>query len=155
MPDEPAFVSWASADPAASGPARRPGRLRRLAWRASWLDLALVIAGVLVLDFLTLFAATAAVHVRRCPVECGLASQATVLRDGFWVLPLVMAVPVLLALLLRKQRVAIATLQLALCAILLVQNADHLQRTEARLHGTAHCWNSLYSDADCPWGVRD
>jgi hypothetical protein len=155
QPSRSGYVSWSAAGAGSDEPAARFSRLRGVGQRISWIDATLIMLGVLVYDGCALALSTVAANLSKCPGDCGLATRADILREGFWVIPLVTALPVVVAVLLGKRRIAIAVVQLLLCSILLVQQAHSLERTNDRLNGTATCWNAAYSDADCPWGRRD
>ncbi len=147
------YVSWVSGD--AEG--RPPGAVRR--WLETvrdggWFDMlaALLVLGLIDLVVLLSFAGW---QSAKCGGTCGLLTQMHLLRIGTLFLSAVPAVTVLTALVFRRQRVALIAVQLLLFGVLLSNNLSSQHRLESHINGTATCWNSAYSNRDCPWGVRD
>ena len=91
-----------------------------------------------------------------CGDSCGLRTQLHLMHvSAAWTLAVVVPLPLLVALLARRARVAVAVVQCLLCLGVVVNAVTTEHRLVPRINGTAHCWNSLYSDADCPWGPKD
>lgn len=149
----PAF-SWANSQPATG---RRSGPLARvlITLRETELsDVLLVLLFVGVYDGIALLALTGVQSVQ-CGSSCGLSSQLQLLRQAVLLVPpLLVLPPLLLAQLLRRRRLLILVSQLLLCVALTLHNASEQHTVRQRINGTVPCWNSAYTPADCPWGVR-
>jgi NADH:ubiquinone oxidoreductase subunit 5 (subunit L)/multisubunit Na+/H+ antiporter MnhA subunit len=147
---QPSF-SWARDTEA---PQRR-SLAESLRWRlrdVSWFDVIAALIATAVFDFIiglvisTYFGA-------QCQNICTLHQRAHEDRMLMLVTPILIGVPpVLAALFLRRMRIVIASLQLVTCVLLVVHAALDLRTVDSRIHGTARCWNPLYSDKECPWG---
>jgi hypothetical protein len=154
------YVSWAS--DSASRPSAATGR--RDAWRGalarrlegfSWFDAMVAGICVAVLDLVGVLILSGW-QTTACGDSCGLRTQLHLMHvAAAWTLAVLVPLPLLVALLIRKGRVAIAVIQGLLCVGVLVNTVSTEHRLVPRINGTAHCWNSLYSDADCPWGPKD
>jgi hypothetical protein len=147
---QPSF-SWARSTEAS----QRRNLAEWLAWRLrdlSWFDVIAALIATAVFDFIVGLVVSAYFGAQ-CQNVCTLHQRAHEDRMLMLLLPLLIgAPPVLAALLLRRMRVLIATVQLATCLLLVVHAALDLRTVESRINGTARCWNTLYSDKDCPWG---
>jgi hypothetical protein len=158
-PEPARYVSWVSAS--ASQP---PAPEHRAAWRRalarrlegfSWFDALVVAISVVVLDLIGVLIVSGW-QSAACGDSCGLRTQLHLMHvAAAWTLAVVVPLPLLLALLARKARVVVAVLQGLLCLGVLLNTVSTEHRLVPRINGTAHCWNSLYSDADCPWGPKD
>jgi hypothetical protein len=154
------YVSWVSAS--ASQPPVVSGR--RASWRGvlgrrlegfSWFDALVAAICVAVLDLVGVLILSGW-QSAACGDSCGLRTQLHLMHVvAAWTLAVLVPLPLLVALLIRKGRVAIAVVQALLCLGVLVNTVSTEHRLVPRINGTAHCWNSLYSDADCPWGPKD
>ena len=149
----PSF-SWASNRTAPS----RQGWRRTLAHRLegySWFDAFVALLCVVVVDLIAVLVVSGW-QTATCGEACGLRTQVHLMHRSLLImLAVVIPLPVLVTLLLRKGRVAIAVVQALLCLGVLVNAVSTEHRLVPRINGTAHCWNALYSDADCPWGPKD
>lgn len=147
------YVSWVPSDRSvtSAGPLRRS--LER--WRdGAWFDTSMALLAALLFDLIALLVFSG-YQSARCGGTCGLNSQLQLLRDGTVFLIAVPLLSVLVALAVRRHRIALALLQVVLFSALLVNNLSSQHRLESRLNGTATCWTTVYSNKDCPWGVRD
>lgn len=121
----------------------------------SWFDALVAVLCVAVVDLIGVLV-LAGWQTATCGEACGLRTQLHLMHRTLLVtLAVVIPLPLLVALLLRKGRVAIAVVQALLCVGVLVNAVGTEHRLVPRINGTAHCWNNLYSDADCPWGPKD
>jgi len=149
----PSF-SWASSR---TVPAQRGWR-QTLAHRLegySWFDAFVAVLCAVVVDLIAVLVVSGW-QTASCGEACGLRTQLHLMHRSLLVtLAVVIPLPLLVALLLRKGRVAIAVVQALLCLGVLVNAVSTEHRLVPRINGTAHCWNDLYSDADCPWGPKD
>ena len=127
-------------------------RWQRAVENGIWIQLTVTVVAVALYDLVALIAANTISNI--FATGDGLATQLHQTRQGMVVIPILLAVPVVIAFGVRRGRVAITVIQLLLCSVLLVQSAHLASRTSARLHGTATCWSNLYSNADCPWGDK-
>ncbi|MGI8664709.1 MAG: hypothetical protein ACR2N4_01530 [Jatrophihabitans sp.] len=153
--DSVARPSWATDRPAA-GPtgSLAAGRQRLGRWREgfSFFDTLVAIAAVAAFDLLGVLVVTGWQTIR-CGDGCGLRTQlhlmhlATILCAVLVVLP-----PLLCVLLLRRVRLLITAIQVLLCLGIAVNVISTQHRLVPRIHGTARCWNPLYSNAEYPWG---
>jgi hypothetical protein len=154
------YVSWA----AESGPAAPPAAGRRSAVRRrptgrlenySWFDAFVAAVAVAVVDLVGVLIVSGW-QTAACGEVCGLRTQLHLMHvAAAWTLAVVVPLPVLIALLARKGRVAVTAVQALLCLGLVVNAVSTEHRLVPRINGTAHCWNALYSDAECPWGPKD
>ena len=148
------YVSWAAQRSPESEAVPR-GRLAELLENYSWFDAFVAALTVALVDLVGVLVLSGW-QTAACGEACGLRTQLHLMHvAAAWTLAVVVALPVLVALLARKGRVAIAVVQLLLCLGVLVNTVSTEHRLVPRINGTAHCWNSLYSDADCPWGPKD
>jgi len=149
----PSF-SWASSAAAPSRPGWRWTLARRLEGY-SWFDALVAVVCVAVVDLVGVLVISGW-QTTSCGESCGLRTQLHLMHVALVItLLVVIPLPVLVALLIRKGRVAIAVVQALLCLGVLVNAVSTEHRLVPRINGTAHCWNDLYSDADCPWGPKD
>jgi MFS family permease len=147
-----AAVSWAPASATSE-----PERGLRGRWqnrRVSIFDILMVGIGVIVFDFIGALIASGW-QSARCGDSCGLQTQLHLLRIGVWILLVIAVAPLVVMLMLRRHRIMVAVLQVGLCAVLLGNNLADQHQKSSRLNGTAQCWSTLYSNADCPWGNRN
>jgi hypothetical protein len=157
---EPArYISWASdSHPAAQSASEQAAWRRALDSRLeefSWFDALVAAICVMVLDLVAVLIVTGW-QTTSCGDSCGLRTQLHLMHvAAAWTLAVIVPLPLLVALLIRKGRVAIAVVQGLLCVGVLINAVSTEHRLVPRINGTAHCWNSLYSDADCPWGPKD
>jgi hypothetical protein len=148
--EQPSF-SWAQSTDA---PQRRDlvESLRRRLRDLSWFDVIAALIATAVFDFIVGLVISGYFGAQ-CQNVCTLHQRAHEDRMLMLLLPLLVgAPPVLAALLLRRMRIVIASIQLVTCVLLVVHAALDLRTVESRINGTARCWNPLYSDKDCPWG---
>lgn len=147
----PAAFSWARST---ETPQRR-SLAESLRWRLrdlSWFDVIAALVTTAIFDFVVGLIISAYFGTE-CHDVCTLHQRAHEDRMLMLLLPLLLgAPPVLVALLLRRMRVLIAFVQLVTCVLLVTHAALDLRTVDSRIHGTARCWNPLYSDKDCPWG---
>ncbi|HEV2886627.1 MAG TPA: hypothetical protein VGX49_06940 [Jatrophihabitans sp.] len=159
---EPArYISWVK-DPAAVEPPEASGRWA--AWRRalarrldgfSWFDAVIIAVCVAVLDLIGVLIVSGW-QTTACGDSCGLRTQLHLMHVALALtLGVVVPLPLLIALLARKGRVVVAVVQGLLCVGVLINAVSTEHRLVPRINGTAHCWNDLYSDADCPWGPKD
>jgi TRAP-type mannitol/chloroaromatic compound transport system permease large subunit len=121
----------------------------------SWFDALVVAICGLVLDLIGVLVVSGW-QTAACGDSCGLRTQLHLMHVAAgWTLGVVVPLPLVVALLARKGRVVVAVLQGLLCLGLLLNTVSTEHRLVPRINGTAHCWNDLYSDADCPWGPKD
>jgi NADH:ubiquinone oxidoreductase subunit 5 (subunit L)/multisubunit Na+/H+ antiporter MnhA subunit len=147
----PAGFSWARST---ETPQRR-SLAESVRWRLrdlSWFDVIAALVTTAIFDFVVGLIISAYFGTE-CHDVCTLHQRAHEDRMLMLLLPLLLgAPPVLVALLLRRMRVLIAFVQLVTCVLLVTHAALDLRTVDSRIHGTARCWNPLYSDKDCPWG---
>jgi hypothetical protein len=155
------YVSWAAESaPASSPPAagRWAAGRRALARRLenySWVDAFVAVVAAAVVDLLGVLIVSGW-QTAACGAVCGLRTQLHLMHvAAAWTLAVVVPLPLLVALLTRKARVAVAVVQVLLCLGAVVSAVSTEHRLVPRINGTAHCWNDLYSDAECPWGPKD
>lgn len=126
-----------------------------LRWRLrdlSWFDVIAALIATTIFDFVVGLVLSAYFGTQ-CHDACTLHQRAHEDRMLMLLLPILLgAPPVLVALLLRRMRVVIVSVQLVTCVLLVTHAALDLRTVDSRIHGTARCWNPLYSDKDCPWG---
>jgi hypothetical protein len=149
------YVSWAADKPAVA-PAS-PGRraLTQLLENYSWFDAFVAVVAVAVVDLIGVLIVSGW-QTAACGEACGLRTQLHLMHvAAVWTLAVLVPLPLLVALLARKGRVAIAAVQVLLCLGVVINAVSTEHRLVPRINGTAHCWNSLYSDAECPWGSKD
>ena len=150
------YVSWTADTPSAvpsKGAARRA--LNRRLENYSWFDAFVAVVAVALVDLVGILIVSGW-QTAACGEACGLRTQLHLMHvSAAWTLAVLVPLPVLVALLVRKGRVAIATVQVLLCLGVLVNAVSTEHRLVPRINGTAHCWNYLYSDAECPWGPKD
>lgn len=153
-PEPARYVSWASG----AADEDRPGWRRALDRRLetfSWFDALVAAVCVAVVDLIGVLV-VAGWQTASCGDSCGLRTQLHLMHVSLAItLAVLIPLPVLVALLLRKGRLAIALVQALLCAGALVNAVGTEHRLVPRINGTAPCWNTAYSDADCPWGPKD
>jgi hypothetical protein len=148
-----ANFSWAHPDAVS----RPPGPIRR---RFEWLRDAQIIDALVVLVFLAAFDGVVLLFLAgwqsiECGGYCGMHTHLHLLRQGFVVVPLALIIPpVLVSLLLRRQRVFVIVVQVLICFALSWHNISQQHVLEGRLNGTVRCWNPGVSPKDCPWGLR-
>lgn len=154
-PEQQAFVSWASGDrPGASVDPRFAGLRNRLA-EIGWLDMALGLVAVALYDLVGVLVVSGW-QSAACGSDCGMRTQLHLMHVALVLsLAVVVAPPVLLALVIRRGRVVVAVAQVALCLLMLLNAVSTEHRLLPRINGTAQCWNPLYSNAECPWGPKD
>ena len=161
---EPArYISWVPDSHPASQPPTASGG-HGAAWRRaldrrlegfSWFDALVAAICVAVLDLIGVLIVSGW-QTTACGDSCGLRTQLHLMHvAAAWTLAVVVPLPLLVALLTRKGRVAVAVVQGLLCLGVLVNTVSTEHRLVPRINGTAHCWNNLYSDAECPWGPKD
>lgn len=148
------YVSWVAAAPAAAQPAGRRGLAQRLE-NYSWFDAFVAAVAVALVDLVGVLIVSGW-QTAACGEACGLRTQLHLMHvSAAWTLAVLVPLPLLVALLVRKGRVAIAAVQVLLCLGVVVNAVSTEHRLVPRINGTAHCWNSLYSAAECPWGPKD
>jgi hypothetical protein len=149
--------SWSTTT--SSAELRHP-RLSRLIERIGWIELLFTLLALAVYDFLAVFLGGVGITEARCPGGgCGpadskfipLPTQLQILHDARWIIPVLLALPLLVGLFLRRWLVLIALLQVAVCVFLLVRIDARAQLTDDRLHGRVPCWNKAFSATNCPW----
>ena len=149
--------SWSTAT---SRTESRYPRLSRLIERTRWFELVFTVLALLVWDFAAFFLGGVAINELRCPASaCGpanskaipLPTQLQILHDATWVMPVLLALPLLVGLFFRRWLVLIALVQVMVCAFLLVHIVGQAQLTDDRLHGRVPCWNKAYTPTNCPW----
>jgi len=147
---QPSF-SWAQST---ETPQRR-SLAESLRWRLrdlSWFDVIAALVATAIFDFVVGLIISAYFGTQ-CRDVCTLHQRAHEDRMLMVVTPILIAAPpVLVALFLRRMRVVIAFVQLVICVLLVTHSALDLRTADSRIHGTARCWNPLFSDKDCPWG---
>jgi hypothetical protein len=152
------YVSWVIDKPgSASQPARRSAwhRLRDRFEDYSVLDALLAGSFVAVFDFVGVLVISGW-QTTSCGDSCGLRTQLHLMHVAALVTVTAIALPPLaLAFALRRARVAAGVVQLVLCLVVLANVVSTEHRLVPRINGTAPCWNSAYSDAECPWGPKD
>jgi len=121
-------VSWAKSDLPRTGPPRLARRLER----GSWVDLLLGLAFTACWDLIALLVGGDANHWVHCGLECRPEQQVAVDHTQLWLVPLLLAVPVLVALLARRARVLVAVAQLAVFVLLLVATLHRLRQEQPR-----------------------
>jgi hypothetical protein len=148
------YISWASSSPAPSRSGWRQALARRLE-NYSWFDALVAALCVAVVDLVAVLVLSGW-QTTSCGEACGLRTQLHLMhRTLAFTLAVAIPLPLLVALVIRKGRVAIAVVQALLCVGVLVNAVSTEHRLVSRIDGTAHCWNSSYSDAECPWGPKD
>jgi TRAP-type uncharacterized transport system fused permease subunit len=153
-PEPAPSFSWASSAAAPSRPGWRWALARRLEGY-SWFDALVAALCVAVLDLVGVLVVSGW-QTTSCGDLCGLRTQLHLMHVALAItLAVIIPLPVLVALLLRKGRVAIAAVQALLCLGVLVNAVSTEHRLVSRIEGTAPCWSDLYSDANCPWGPKD
>lgn len=159
---QPGYVSWAASAATASEPAAAAGRWAtvrhargRLLENFSWFDAFVAVVSVALLDLIGVLIVSGW-QTSACGQSCGLRTQLHLMHvAAAWMLAVVVPLPVLVAVLVRKGRVAIVMVQCLLCLGVVFNAVGTEHRLVPRINGTAHCWNNLYSDAECPWGPKD
>lgn len=149
------YVSWAIDKPVVppTSPVRRA--LGRRLENYSWFDAFVAAVAVALVDLVGVLVVSGW-QTAACGEACGLRTQLHLMHvAAAWTLAVLVPLPLLVALLVRKGRVAIAAVQVLLCLGVVVNAVGTEHRLVPRINGTAHCWNALYSDADCPWGPKD
>lgn len=145
--------SWAQPDAVS----RPPGPIRR---RFEWLRDAQVIDALVVLLFLAFFDGLvllflAGVQSIQCGGYCGMHTHLRLLQQGMVVVPPALIIlPVLVSLLLRRQRVFVIVVQVLIVLALSWHNITEQHILQGRLNGTVPCWNPDVAPKDCPWGLR-
>jgi len=138
----------------------RHPRLSRLIERIRWFELLFTLLALAAYDFLAFFLGGVGITEARCPGgSCGqaeskpipLPTQLQILHDARWIIPVLLALPLLVGLFLRRWLVLIALVQVAVCIVLLVHIDAKAQLTDDRLHGRVPCWNKAFSATNCPW----
>jgi hypothetical protein len=148
----PAEFSWAR--PATDLPPARGLRasLGRRFQDVSWFDAFVAVAVTAVFD-LVVGLVVSAYYGTHCRSVCTLHQQAHEDRMLLLLIPLLLGLPpVLVALLLKRLRVLIASVQSVVCAALMIHAALDLRTVNSHIHGTAPCWAPEYPPKDCPWG---
>ena len=149
--------SWST--PTSSTAPRHP-RLSRLIERIGWIELLFTLLALAVYDFLAFFLGGVGITEARCPRgSCGqgaskpipLPTQLQILHDARWIIPVLLALPLLVGLFLRRWLVLIAVLQVLVCIVVLVHIDARAQLTDDRMHGRVPCWNKDFSATNCPW----
>lgn len=141
--------------PASTTRGRLLRRLTRHSDDFSWVDVAIIVVCLAFFDFVGILIVSGW-QTLRCGAYCGLRTQLHVLPVATVVLVVAVVLPpVLAALLLGKNRALVVALQVLLCLGILVNSVADQRRIKSRLDGTATCWNSAYSNRDCPWGPKD
>jgi hypothetical protein len=142
----------------AEGSGRRATWRRTLARRLegySWFDALVAAICVAVLD-LTGVLIVSGWQTASCGESCGLRTQLHLVHvAAVLMLTVVVPLPLLIAVLARRARVVVAVVQVLLCVGVLINILGTEHRLVPRINGTAHCWNSLYSGTECPWGPKD
>jgi hypothetical protein len=145
--------SWADADAVS----RPPGPIRR---RFEWLRDAQVIDALVVLLFLAFFDGVVLLFLAgwqsiQCGGYCGMHTHLRLLQQGMVVVPPALIIlPVLISMLLRRQRVFVIVVQVLIVLALSWHNLTEQHILEGRLNGTVPCWNPGVAPKDCPWGLR-
>ncbi|MEO6700568.1 MAG: hypothetical protein ABI140_03405, partial [Jatrophihabitantaceae bacterium] len=143
--------SWSAGASYGSTPPRYP-RLSRLVGRIGWIELTFTVLALFAYDLCAVIIVGLSAHAARCPrLNCSMATQLQISHDSYWLVPLTLALPLLVGLIVRKFRIMIALLQVAVCMFLLVHVIASARLTDDRLHGRVPCWNPSYSAAECPW----
>jgi hypothetical protein len=149
------YVSWTAGTASSSSPPAGRRALARRLENYSWFDAFVAAVAVALVDLLGVLVVSGW-QTAACGEACGLRTQLHLMHvAAVWALAVVVPLPVLIALLARKGRVAIAAVQILLCLGVLINVVSTEHRLVPRINGTAHCWNALYSDAECPWGLKD
>jgi len=140
---------------------REPSRLSRLVERIDWAAVLFTVVGLAVYDFLVYFLGGVGITEARCPGgNCGgadskfipLPTQLQILHDSYWLIPVLLGLPLLLGLFLRRWLVLIAVVQVLVGAFLMVHIVNRAQLMDDRIHGRVPCWNVKYTPTNCPWG---
>jgi hypothetical protein len=155
-PEPAPGFSWADTGPD-TGARLRPeiGPWARRLEHYSWFDAFVAAVAVAVVDLAGMLIVSGW-QTAACGEACGLRTQLHLMHvAAAWTLAVLIPLPLLVALLARKGRVAIAAVQLLFCLGVVINAVSTEHRLVPRIEGTAHCWNSLYSDAECPWGPKD
>jgi len=152
------YTSWVVDKP---GTSRQPAR--RTAWDRlrvrfddfSFLDAFFAGLCVAVFDFVGVLVISGW-QTSTCGDLCGLRTQLHLMHvAAVLTLTAIALPPLILALALRRGRVAATAVQAVLCLVVLVNVVGTEHRLIPRIDGTAPCWNPDYSAADCPWGPKD
>jgi hypothetical protein len=155
MPTDLPSSNFSWANPTAVG--RPPGPIRRGFER---LQDAQVIDGLIVVLFLAFFDGLVLLILAgwqsvQCGSYCGMHTHLRLLRQGLVLVPPAMIIlPVLIGLLLRRQRLLVIVVQVLICVALSLHNLSEQHTLRGRLDGTVPCWNPQVSPKDCPWGLR-
>ena len=157
---EPAGRSQPSWSTATSSTEPKHPRLSRLLERIGWIEILFTVVALAVYDFLAFFLGGVGITEARCPGgSCGqaeskpipLQTQLQILHDSYWLIPVLLALPLLIGLILRRWLVWMVVVQVAVCAFLMMHIVSKAQLTDDRLHGRVPCWNKSYSATNCPW----
>ncbi|MBV9821782.1 MAG: hypothetical protein JO144_06010 [Actinobacteria bacterium] len=153
-PEPAPYISWASSAAEPVKPGWRRTLERRLE-RFSWFDALVAAVCVAAVDLIGVLVISGW-QTASCGDSCGLRTQLHLMHVSLAVtLAVLIPLPVLAALLLRRGRLAITVVQALLCVGVLVNAVGTEHKLVPRINGTAPCWNTAYSDADCPWGPKD
>lgn len=156
---QPAGRSQPSWSTETSSTEPRHPRLSRFLERTGWFEMAFTVVALGIYDFAAFFLGGVGISEARCPGSCGpagtktipLPTQLQILHDSYWLIPVLLALPLLIGLFLRRWLVLIALLQVLVCAFLMVHIVSRAQLLDDRMHGRVPCWNEKYTPTTCPW----
>jgi hypothetical protein len=153
-------ASW-STGTGSTGP-RHP-RLSRFLERTGWFEIAFTVVALGIYDLIAFLLGGVGINEARCPGgNCGpatskfipLPTQLQILHDSYWLIPVLLALPLLVGLLLRRWLVLMAVVQVVVCAFLMMHIVSRAQLLDDRIHGRVPCWDTRYTPTNCPWGGR-
>jgi hypothetical protein len=152
-------TSWST--PTSSTEQRHP-RLSRFLERTGWFEIGFTVVALGIYDFIAYFLGGVGITEARCPgARCTpadsaskfipLPTQIQILHDAYWVLPVLLALPLLVGLLLRRWLVLMVLVQVVVGLFLLFHIVGHAKLLDDRLHGRVPCWNPKHPPINCPW----
>jgi hypothetical protein len=160
---QPAGQSQPSWSTATSSTEPKHPQWSRFLERTGWFEIGFTVVALGIYDFMAFFLGGLGINEARCPGgNCGgpnsksipLPTQLQILHDSYWLIPVLLALPLLVGLFLRRWLVLMVVVQVVVCAFLMTHIVSRAHLVDDRIHGRVPCWNIKYTPTNCPWDGR-